>query len=186
MKPGIRLTMLALCAWAATADAARAQNRHPSPETLEIVAERQNLMARMLETVNRVAPRLGSESAAVNPAHWPLIRESLGAVEGLLRESRAMWPARSNLGWGTRSRATPGLWSLPDAFARHYDAAESAFPALYDSIAREDAAGSRDGFCRLVAACGSCHGAFRKIDQASLYREGPQWLGRYPACDSAE
>ncbi len=181
---GIRLgTFLLLACGLAGSAAAVAQNRAAAPETLEIVKERQDLMARMLDAVDRISPRLGTGATAVNPAHWPSIRENLDTVRASLGESRAMWPARSNLGWGSESRAMPGLWTLPDAFRRHYDAAESALPVFYDGIAREDATRARGGFCQLVAACGRCHGAFRKIDTVSLYREGPHWLGRYPGCD---
>ena len=183
IRPGIAL----LCALAAAGSVpALAQGRAVSPETLEIVEARQNLMARLLDAVNRIAPRLGSGAAAVNPSHWRTIGENADTVDALLRESRAMWPPGSNLRWGAASRAMPGLWTLPEAFERHYDAADSALPGLRGAIAREDAAAAREGFCQLVAACGSCHGAFRKIDTMSLYREGPHWLGRYPGCVPAE
>lgn len=162
--------------------ASMAEGRGAPPDVLDIVEERRDLMLRMLDAVNRVAPRLGTADTVVNPSHWRPIRENLDAVETLLRKSRSMWPARSNLGWNAATRAMPGLWALPDAFGRHYDAANEAFPALREALSREDAAAARDGFCRLVAACGQCHAAFRKIDTASLYREGPHWLGRYPGC----
>ena len=184
---GLRAGVLFLAALAVLGSApATAQTRPASPEALRTVKERQELMATMLESVDRVAPRLGAGGASVNPAHWPSIRDNLNSVRESLRRSRALWPPRSNLGWGSESRATPGLWSLPDAFERHYDAAEAAFPGLLEAVAGEDADGARGGFCRLVAACGSCHGAFRKIDHASLYREGPHWLGRYPGCNGAQ
>lgn len=179
----VRLLAAPALAWSiAAAGPAAAQTASAPSADAEIVAERQDRMARMLDSVNRVAPRLGSGAAAVNPAHWPSILDTVGSVAALLRESRAMWPARSDLGWGSASRALPGLWALPDAFARHYDAAEEAVPTLLDAARAEDAAGARRGFCRLVTACGACHAAFRKIDYASLYREGPHWLGRYPGC----
>ena len=184
---GYRAGVLFLAALAVAAAAPlSAQTRPASPEALRTVKERQELMAGMLESVDRVAPRLGAGAAPVNPAHWAVIRDDLDSVRESLRRSRALWPPRSNLGWGSESRATPGLWTLPGAFSRHYDDAETAFPALLEAIADEDADGARRGFCQLVATCGSCHGAFRKIDYASLYREGPHWLGRYPGCDGAE
>ena len=180
---GIRLAAPLALAWGLAAGGpAAAQAAAAAPDAAGIVAERQDRMARMLGSVNRIAPRLGAGTAAVNPAHWPSIRDTVGGVAALLRESRAMWPARSNLGWGSPSRALPGLWTLPEAFARHYDAAEAALPQLREAAEAEDAAGARREFCRLVAACGACHAAFRKIDYASLYREGPHWLGRYPGC----
>ena len=186
MTNGIRLAAL-VCGLAALvcglAAPAAAQTRAPAPDALRIVEARQDLMARMLDSVDRIAPRLG---AAVNPSHWPSIRRNADSVLSLLEESRGMWPPRSNLGWGSASRATPGLWSLPEAFERHYDAAAAAAPVLAAAAGREDPAAAREGFCRLVAACGACHGAFRKIDHGSLYREGPHWLGRYPGCPAGE
>lgn len=179
----VRLLAAPALAWSIAAAGPSAAQTSAAPSgDAEIVAERQDRMARMLDSVNRVAPRLGSGAAAVNPAHWPLILDTASGVAALLRESRAMWPARSDLGWGSASRALPGLWTLPDAFARHYDDAEAAVPKLLEAARAEDAPGARRGFCRLVAACGACHAAFRKIDYASLYREGPHWLGRYPGC----
>ncbi len=177
----LRLGIVLLAAMCASWGPAWAQGR-AAPDMVKVVENRQALMARMLDAVNQVSPRLGVAGAEVNPAHWAVIRENLEVVRSLLGESEAMWPPRSNLGWGSATRALPGLWTLRDAFQRHYDEAQAAFPVLEAALAAEDAAAARDGFCRLVATCGRCHGAFRKIDYTSLYREGPQWLGRFPGC----
>ena len=180
----VRFGTMALAAYALAGLAAG--GAAAAEDGLGIVQERQELMGEMLGAVNRIAPRLGSGAAPVNPSHWPVIRDSLDIVGTLLGRSRDMWPARSNLGWGSVTQATPGLWRLPGAFGRHYDEAEAALPVLRDAAARESAPAARESFCRLVAACGRCHAAFRKIDYMSLYREGPHWLGRYPGCTGSE
>ena len=93
-----------------------------------------------------------------------------------------MWPRESNLGYGTITRAEPGLWSLPGAFERRYSAVGDALDDLQESVAGRDAAAAQVDLCAVVQACGSCHAAYRLIDTASLIREGIAWLGRYPGC----
>ena len=163
-----------------------AKSRFITPEAVGLVEQRQEVMGRMLEAVDQVAPRLGAPRATINPGHWAVIRANVEGVRTLFRDSRAMWPPQTNLGYGSITNAEPALWSVPRAFQRHYDSAKAAFLILGDAIAREHAADARAGFCGLVAACGNCHAAFRMIDNASLTTEGPRWLGRYPGCRGAE
>lgn len=186
MKLFLRVLGLFLFATIGAAGPVLAESRFIAPDAAGWVEKRQDTMDRMLKTIDQVAPRLGAPRTPINPAHWSMIRDNLEGVRALLRDSQAMWPPQTNLGYGSITHAEPALWSVPRAFQRHYDTAKAVFPGLSDAIEREHAADARAGFCGLVAACGNCHAAFRMIDTASLVTEGSRWLGRYPGCRGAE
>jgi len=162
-----------------------AENRFVTQEAVDMIEQRQDTMARMLEAVDQVVPRLGANQSApvpMNPSHWPLIRKQIETTRVLLTESEAMWASQTNLGYGSISGAEPGIWSLPRAFERRYSLARTSLSALEQAIELEDAAGARSSLCALVQACGECHAAYRVVDTESLIREGVSWLGRYPGC----
>ena len=162
-----------------------ADNRFLTQEAVDMIEQRQDTMARMLEAVDQVVPRLGANRAApapMNPSHWPLIRKQIETTRALLSESEGLWASQTNLGYGSITSAEPGIWSLPEAFERRYGMARTSLTALEAAIEQEDADGARSGLCALVQACGECHAAYRVIDTESLIREGVSWLGQYPGC----
>jgi len=162
-----------------------AENRFVTQEAVDMIQQRQDIMARMLEAGDQVVPRLGANQAAsvpMNPSHWPLIRKQIETTRALLTESEQMWGSQTNLGYGSITGAEPGIWSLPRAFERRYGLARTSLSALEQAIEQEDAAGARSSLCALVQACGECHAAYRVVDTESLIREGVSWLGQYPGC----
>lgn len=164
---------------------ASAESRFITEEAVRMVEKRQSAMARMLESVEQVVPRLGvnrTTPVPMNQSHWPLIREEIENTRAFLAESEKLWEAQSNLGYGSITNAEPGIWSLPRAFERRYGLARTSLAALEQAIDQEDAEAARSGLCSLVRVCGECHAAYRVIDTESLIREGVGWLGRYPGC----
>lgn len=162
-----------------------AENRFVTEEAVQMIERRQDTMARMLEAVDQVVPRLGANQTSavpMNPSHWPLIRKQVETTRALLLESEKLWPSQTNLGYGSVTNAEPGIWSLPRAFERRYGLARTSLADLERAIDQENADDARAGLCALVSACGECHAAYRVIDTESLIREGVSWLGQYPGC----
>ena len=162
-----------------------AESRFITEEAVVTIEKRQAAMARMLEAVEQVVPRLGANRTTpvpMNPSHWPLIRKEIETTRAFLAESEKLWSPPTNLGYGSITNAEPGIWSLPRAFERRYSLARTSLTSLEEAIDREDVDAARSGFCALVRACGECHAAYRVIDTQSLIREGVGWLGQYPGC----
>ena len=76
-----------------------AESRFITEEAVVTIEKRQAAMARMLEAVEQVVPRLGANRTtpvAMNPSHWPLIRKEIETTRAFLAESEKLWGPPTN------------------------------------------------------------------------------------------
>jgi cytochrome c556 len=87
-----------------------------------------------------------------------MMQHSVAVADQALRRLPSMFPAGSDIG---DTKALAAIWAEPDRFTATYDAALARMSDLVAAAALSDRSEFGAAVGRMVAACGTCHAAFR-------------------------